>query len=131
MILEETVAQSVSSVARTHGIAKNLLFRWRKQAGMTGKWASKRMANKVSGKVLPPSFLPVTVDAKADAVQTRAVNAGSADSDACASNGVIEIELVSGHRLKVRGPVDAQVLKHVIASLTGGPVRRSTECEGG
>lgn len=35
--VEETQHLSVSAVARKYGIAKSLLFRWRKEAGLTGK----------------------------------------------------------------------------------------------
>lgn len=35
--LDDTKSASVSSVARKHGVAKSLLFRWRKEAGLTAK----------------------------------------------------------------------------------------------
>ena len=35
--VEETQHLPVSAVARKHGMAKSLLFRWRKEAGLTGK----------------------------------------------------------------------------------------------
>ena len=34
--VEETLSLPVSAVARKHGIAKSLLFRWRKEAGLSG-----------------------------------------------------------------------------------------------
>ena len=35
--VEETRHLPVSAVARRHGMAKSLLFRWRKEAGLSGK----------------------------------------------------------------------------------------------
>ena len=35
--LDDTMTASVSAVARRHGMAKSLLFRWRKEVGLTGK----------------------------------------------------------------------------------------------
>ena len=51
--LNDTLTSSVSLVARQHGIAKSLLFRWRKEAGLSGK----------RGDVKKPSasFVPVAL----------------------------------------------------------------------
>ena len=61
-MLEETKTASVSSVARKHGIAKSLLFRWRRDAGLQGKKA-KRTGNAflpvVTPQMAPPSALPM------------------------------------------------------------------------
>lgn len=40
----ETQSLPVSAVARKHGIAKSLLFRWRKEAGLSGKRAKAHAA---------------------------------------------------------------------------------------
>jgi transposase len=53
VILAETVERSVSSVARKHGVASSLVFRWRREVGMAGK---KKAARKT-----PEAFLPVVV----------------------------------------------------------------------
>jgi transposase len=99
-MLEETKTASVSSVARKHGIAKSLLFRWRRDAGLEGKKA-KRSAEQ---------FLPVVMQQKAAA--SFAPRMRSPD-------GMIEIELASGHKLRITGHVHADALKQAIAALGG------------
>ena len=41
-IVAETEAASVSSVARKHGLAVSLVFRWRREAGLPGKRSASR-----------------------------------------------------------------------------------------
>jgi transposase len=93
-MLEETKTASVSSVARKHGIAKSLLFRWRRDAGLQGKQA-KRTGNR---------FLPV-VTPSISLVRDP--------------GGMIEIELANGHKLRVSGAVPSDTLKQVITALGG------------
>ena len=96
-IVAEIAATSVSAVARKHGIASSLLFRWRRELGASGK-AAKRDA--------VPAFIPMALPAPAV-------------STAVASGGIIEIELASGHKVRVDGMVDTEALKRVIAVLAG------------
>lgn len=98
--VEETRSLPVSAVARKHGIAKSLLFRWRKDAGLAGK------------RKTPHAFVPVRIVA-APAPRLSASTGSSATVDA----GTIEIELAGGIRLKVRGAVRAETLRQVIAAL--------------
>ena len=98
-IVVETEASSVSSVARKHGVAASLVFRWRREAGIAGKKRAHKPAT---------AFLPVTLPALP--------HAGAA---AGADRGTIEIELTSGHKLRVSGPVEANILKQVLAVLEG------------
>ena len=98
---ESNVAStSVSAVARKHGIAPALLFRWRRELGVGVRRA-----------VEPPSmarFVPVCLAAPVAAAQSPA------------SCGIIEIELMrSGARLRVDGQVDAAALKRVLDVLEG------------
>jgi transposase len=98
-IVAETEASSVSSVARKHGVATSLVFRWRREAGITGKKSPGKPAT---------AFVPVALPAL-----TRA--APVADSD----RGMIEIELAGGRRLRVSGLVETEALRRVIAVLEG------------
>ena len=100
-MLDETRTASVSSVARKHGVAKSLLFRWRRDAGLSGKKA-KRTGN---------AFLPVVMP------QAAAPPVSHAQSHS--NSGVIEIELANGHKLRVSGTVHADALKQAIAALGG------------
>ena len=98
-IVAETEAASVSSVARKHGVAASLVFRWRREAGVAGK---RNVRKAVS------AFVPVALPAPAHAAPV-----------AGADHGLIEIELTGGHRLRVLGSVDLEALRRVIAVLDG------------
>ena len=103
VILAETAERSVASVARKHGVASGLVFRWRREVGMAGK--------RKAAREMPEAFLPVVVPS---------LSPGAALASAPGiARGVIEIELAGGHKLRVSGPVDANTLKQVIAVLEG------------
>jgi transposase len=100
--VEETRNLAVSAVARKHGIAKSLLFRWRKEAGFSGKrhkveaFVPVQIATSPAISSPPPSTsVPVTHEA-----------------------GSIEIELVGGIKLRVSGTVKPEALRQIIAALT-------------
>ena len=105
-IVAESETAPVSVVARRHGVAVSLVFRWRRQAGLPGK----RTRVKKPGAV----FVPVVLPAPAAVAQTPATA-----SEQTEDRGVIEIELAGGRRVRLCGPVDAQALKRVIAVLEG------------
>lgn len=105
-IVAESETAPVSVVARRHGVAVSLVFRWRRQAGLPGKRASVKKADTV--------FVPVMLAAPAAAEpppETPRVPA--------TDGGVIEIELAGGRRVRLSGPVDVQALKRVIGVLEG------------
>ncbi len=97
--LEDTKSASVSSVARKHGVAKSLLFRWRKEAGLSGKRRS----------IAP--FVPVRISA------APAINLPSSEPPATPEPDSIEIELVDGTKLRVNGAVKSEPLRQIIAAL--------------
>mgnify|MGYP002336291619 CR=1 FL=1 len=98
-IVAETEAASVSSVARRHGVATSLVFRWRREAGVGGKKSARKPGT---------AFVPVTLPALAHAAAV-----------AGADRGLIEIELGQGRRIRVTGAVETEVLRRVIAVLEG------------
>jgi transposase len=98
-IVAETEASSVSSVARKHGVATSLVFRWRREAGIAGKKNARKQAS---------AFVPVALPAL-----THTASVAGAD------RGLIEIELTGGRRLRVSGPVEMEALRRVIAVLEG------------
>ena len=105
-IVAESEAAPVSVVARRHGVAVSLVFRWRRQAGLSGKRAIVKKAAAV--------FVPVMLTAPpAPEAPPGTPRAQATDSD------LIEIELAGGRRVRLSGPVDAQALKRVIAVLEG------------
>jgi transposase len=105
-IVAESKTAPVSMVARRHGIAVSLVFRWRRQAGLPGKRAGVKKADAV--------FVPVMLaapPAPEAPLETPRVQAPD--------RGLIEIELAGGRRVRLSGPVDVQALKRVIAVLEG------------
>ena len=99
--VEETLGAPVSAVARKHGIAKSLLFRWRKEAGLSGKRGRSA------------SFVPVRIAA------APAISLPPSASTAAPELGTIEIELVGGTKLRVSGTVKPESLRQVISVLEG------------
>ena len=98
-IVAETEAASVSSVARKHGAAASLVFRWRREAGLACKKSPREPAT---------AFVPVALPALTHVAQVVG-----------ADYGTIEIELGQGRRLRVSGPVEMEALRRVIAVLEG------------
>ena len=114
LAVEETQHLAVSAVARKHGIAKSLLFRWRKEAGLDGK------RRHVEG------FVPVQIaasrrEALASPVAAISLPVASASVPVTHEEGSIEIELVGGTKLRVSGTVRPEALRQVIAALTSSP----------
>lgn len=105
-IVAESETAPVSVVARRHGVAVSLVFRWRRQAGLPGKRAEVKKADAV--------FMPVMLTAPA--VPPKTVEAPAVPAP---DSGLIEIELANGRRVRLSGPVDVQALKRVIAVLEG------------
>ena len=96
----EIAGSSVSAVARKHGIAASLLFRWRRELGLDSKTAKRKAGTTFVALALPaPAAAPVAA--------------------AMPGGGVIEIELVGGCRVRVDASVDLNALKRVIAVLDG------------
>ena len=114
--LEETRDLPVSAVARKHGMAKSLLFRWRKEAGLTGK---RRQTDDPRGSRCVAGFVPVQI-ATVPAVKFSG-NLPSPPTSVPApvahEAGSIEIELTSGTKLRVSGTVRTEALRQVIAAL--------------
>ena len=105
-IVAESETAPVSVVARRHGVAVSLVFRWRRQAGLPGKRAEVKKADAV--------FMPVMLTAPVVPPKTAEAPVIQAPD-----GGLIEIELANGRRVRLSGPVDVQALKRVIAVLEG------------
>ena len=102
-VVAEIAGSSVSSVARKHGIASSLVFRWRRELGVGGKKPKGE-----AGQSHPTA-----------AFVALALPAPSAAPAVMPSGGVIEIELARGCRVRVDASVDMNALKRVIAVLDG------------
>ncbi|SRR5579875_1118787 len=99
-LVAETKSAPVSRVARQHGIASGLLFRWRRQLATKG----------ASGSAEPP-FIPIALPAPAKEGSAASLPGG------VGNGGMIEIELVGGRRLRVDASVDVDTLCRVIEAL--------------
>jgi transposase len=88
----------VSEVARRHGISASLLFSWRRQS----------RANHVPVTVAPRSEAPTETAVSTTSEQPRAAGG---------RNGVIEISLGGGRRVRVDASVDAAALARVLDVL--------------
>ena len=116
--VEETQHLPVSAVARKHGMAKSLLFRWRKEAGLTGK---RRQTDDLGRSRLVEGFVPVRIAT----VPAISLPRPSTPAPITHEVGSIEIELVGGIKLRVSGIVRPEALRQVIAALSSSPLGSS------
>src|SRR3546814_1777532 len=96
-----TLAQgvTVTEVARRHEVDRSLVYRWRRELGVT------RLTT-------PPKLLAVEVAEDAPAADPLPCGAKAAAGDSR-----IEIELPEGIRVRLIPPVDATALAHVLRAL--------------
>lgn len=105
-IVQETHARgaSVATVARRHNVNPNQVFAWRQlyRRGLLDPKAPQQSPRLLPVKISTPTVVP-----------QQASESKSRES----SGGLIEIELANGHRIHVRGAVETQLLRRVIAVL--------------
>lgn len=101
-IVEESMiaGASVAQVALRHGINANLLFTWRKQ-----------MQRDASATLLPVQVVDAPAPVKLPSSAMPAPVAPPAPS-------CIEIELASGHRVRVHGAADERTVRSIIEALS-------------
>lgn len=92
---------SVAAIAREHGVNANLLFTWRKQAGL--------------GKPAATVLLPVQLKADEDLIHLAGAVPHS-NSGNGGHGGTIEID-VAGARVLLGGSVDETILCRVLRAL--------------
>lgn len=92
-------ATTISAVARRHGLASSLLFRWRRDV------LDEQRATALAPQ---PAFVPLSLPSP--------VATASCERP---PTGMIEIELAGGHRLRVDASIDVAVLRSVIEALVG------------
>nr|WP_246754467.1 transposase [Bradyrhizobium diazoefficiens] len=93
---------SVSEVARMAGLHVSQLFRWRKELCKHGEASIAPFVPVEIGPSVPPrAEAPLTTTA---ARRRKSV-------------GIIEIDLGSGHRIRVDGDVDGDALRRVLDAL--------------
>ena len=112
--VEETQHLPVSLVARKLGMAKSLLFRWRKEAGLTGK---RRQADDPRGSRRVAGFVPVQIATAPTVKFVGNLSSPSTSAPVTPEADSIEIELVGGIKLRVSGTVKPDALRQVVAAL--------------
>ena len=100
-IVAETEASPVNRVARKHGLAPGLLFRWRKLLGNDCKPLQR-------GRPSATGFIPITLPAPQTAMR---------DCAAGARDDVIEIVLSDNRRIILGRHFDCDALRRVIEAL--------------
>ena len=85
---------SVASVGRHHRICASLIYRWRRE--LLGSAGSQRSAS---------SFVPVEIAPSAAPVRSGPLP------------GIVEVVAPSGHVVRLTPPIDARVLKAVLAGM--------------
>lgn len=101
---------SVSQVARRYDVNANLVFTWRRDPRFSGEPSSEA----------PARFLPVEV---IKAVPPKPCPSASPSTSAPSSppssgEGLIELDLASGHRLRISGSYDPDALARLIRALS-------------
>ena len=103
--------QTVSLVARQHGINPSQLFAWRRQALAEGVITDGR-SEAVGQAAL--TFAPVEVVAEAGDVETAQP---ARRRRGAKPSGAIEIEFKSGDRVRVEGSADAALVARIVSAL--------------
>ena len=107
IVAEVESGATVCEVARRHNVHSSLLFRWRRQ------YASATVSANSPPKLEPraAAFLPVRVEVPVASMPPKP------RAEATRGSATIEIELVTGRKLRVDAGVDIAVLKRLIAVL--------------
>jgi len=95
---------SVSEVARVAGLHVSQLFRWRKELCKHGEASIAPFVPVAIGPSVPPREVAEAPGTTTAARRRR-------------SQGIIEIDLGSGHRVRVDGDVDGNALRRVLDAL--------------
>jgi len=104
---------NVSEIARRHGIKPSLLFRWKNQVADATE-GSVEPANCPSDR--RPSFVPVALPAPA---ACAALPAPAVSDRPPRPASTVEIELITGRRVRVDVMIDTAALKRIIDALEG------------
>jgi transposase len=113
-IVAETLVPgaSVSIVARRHDVNANQVFKWRRELA-----AGDRAGLPVAACEFVPIGVFAEVDSKIPAAAQGDVGRPDATGVLAARSGLIEIDLVSGCRLRVDASVDERALGRVLRAL--------------
>ena len=97
---------SVAQVARRYALNANMIFKWLRDA--------RYAPGSAQAAVDAPVFLPVEIVNPARAEAARPILPSNV-----LANGLLEIELAGGHRLRISGAYDPEALARLIRGLSG------------
>jgi transposase len=93
----------VSATARRHGISRSQLLQWRRSFRAERKGPAEQQIGFVPAVLVPESK-----------------SVGLPPPAGLAGGGAIDIEFISGARMRITGAVDTAVLTAAVAALAGG-----------
>src|SRR5436190_7560007 len=102
---------SITAVADRHGISRNLIYLWRRQA-REGSMPGVTVSN-----AAPSSFVAVQVADRADEAPPQNVPQRLPAAVGRRRSGLIEIALSNGRVVKVEESIDPETLSRIIAAL--------------
>ena len=102
----QTCALPISQVARRYALNANMIFKWLRDA--------RYAPGSAQGAVDAPIFLPVEIVNPTRSEAARPVLPNSVLPDC-----LLEIEIAGGHRLRVSGFYDPEMLARLIRGLSG------------
>ena len=105
---------SVSAVADRHGISRNLIYLWRRQA-REGSMAGVTMSG-----AAPSPFVPVRVADSVDDAPAQNMPKRLPAPAGRRRSGRIEIALTNGRVVKVEESIEPATLARIVAALDGG-----------
>ena len=102
---------SVAQVARRYALNANMIFKWLRDA--------RYAPGSVQGAVDVPVFLPVEIVNPTRSEAARLVVPNSVLPNSVLPDCLLEIEIAGGHRLRVSGSYDPEMLARLIRGLSG------------
>ena len=99
---------SVSGIARRHGLTPSQLFAWRRQA---------REGDGLSGALIPPVFVPAIIEEAADITSVAPLPGLEAQPPrSCIQDGLIEVDL-EGVRIRIGREANTEIVVAVLRAL--------------
>ena len=113
---------NVSEIARRHGVANSLLYRWRQEAEVTADPAASRQPPSDTEPGVAPVFAPVAIapphHTRLPPPKTIAPCACTARAGVTAKTiGTLDIVLANGRSVRVGTDVDTAALVRIVAAL--------------
>ena len=102
---------SVAQVARRYALNANMIFKWLRDA--------RYAPGSAQGAVDAPVFLPVEIVNPTRSEAARLVVPNSVLPGGALPECLLEIEIAGGHRLRVSGSYDPEMLARLIRGLSG------------